>query len=243
MMPSPFVDARVRLRYGSRPRGAPRGTLLLLAATLAGCASSPEAPAAAAPADPAIAAAALAGTAPSAPVHAVFGWKLEEPSTRFTGRGVARVTAPYRARIDLFGPRGEAYLSAVLVEDELRLPPGAPSGLVPPAPLLWSALGVVRPPGDARLVETSVRGERTVLGYDTEQGSWRYTLESGRLVSVQHEAHGGGRHTVTLTPDATAPAPRTAVYRDWLAYRELTLELEQADHVEGFSPDIFTLGR
>ena len=48
---------------------------------------------------------AVRATAPSAPLHILFDWTAREPDARFTGRGVARVEPPYRARLDLFGPR------------------------------------------------------------------------------------------------------------------------------------------
>ncbi|MGH7482375.1 MAG: hypothetical protein ACRELV_09485, partial [Longimicrobiales bacterium] len=143
--------------------------------------------------------------------------------------------------IDLFGPRGEAYLSAALVGDELRLPPGADPSLVPPVPLLWSALGVLRPPPDAALIRAARAADGVELAYGRGQGLWRFEVVGGNLVEALWEGAGAGRHSVTLEPGSGA-LPVRAAYRDWLAYRELTLELDREEHVEGFDPAIWTPG-
>ncbi|HEX6941155.1 MAG TPA: hypothetical protein VF158_17285 [Longimicrobiales bacterium] len=179
-------------------------------------------------------------TAPGPPLHIVFEWTAREPEARFNGRGAARVEAPYRARLDLFGPRGEAYLSAAVVDGELRLPQGVDAGAIPPGPLLWSVLGVVRPPENAALVGASRDGGDARLDYERDGGRWTFVLEEGRLRRAEWKPADGGRYTVELEGDGPYGLPRRAVYRDWAAFSELTLELDEVERVEPFPPEIWT---
>ena len=50
---------------------------------------------------------------------------------------MARIEPPSKARLDLFLDNGEGVLSAALVDDELRLPHGAPEDILPPVELMW----------------------------------------------------------------------------------------------------------
>jgi hypothetical protein len=101
------------------------GVLSLL--TLTGCgAGGLQAPGGQPVPDPAGFAAELrASTVPAGPQQVNFGWTLDERGSRVRGRGVVRSEAPRRIRLDLFGPRGETYLMAALVEGEYRLPAAA----------------------------------------------------------------------------------------------------------------------
>jgi hypothetical protein len=230
------------MRYGKA--AAPAALLLaLIAAGLSGCAAStgPGEPAAATPVDPAVAQAAVAATTLERPLHVVFAWTLQEREARFSGRGVTRYEPPSRARLDLFGPRDETYLSAALVDMELRLPPRMPNMPLPPPPLLWSVLGIVRPPADARLTHASRSGDVTELRYELGEERWSFRLENGELRHV--EANGaGGRRTVELSGDGGHGLPGQAVYRDWPAFRELRLDLQEANEVDGFPQDIWNVG-
>ncbi|HET6762893.1 MAG TPA: hypothetical protein VFH27_04450 [Longimicrobiaceae bacterium] len=172
-----------------------------------------------------------------APRRLTFGWELDEAGARFHGRGVARVGPPDRIRLDLFGPRGETYLAAALVDETPRVP-AALEGRVPmPSPaLLWGVLGVVRPPAAARLVSASA----TQLRYDAgEQGTLEYRLENGTLRTVRRLVRGGLAESIDLTRAADGAVQR-ASYRDWAAYRTLTLTLESAADVEPFPEDTWT---
>lgn len=224
---------------------APVAALLsaLVLPALTGCAAAASSgePAGAAPADPAIAETAVAATALEQPLHVIFTWTLQEREARFSGRGVTRYAPPSHARLDLFGPRDETYLSVALVEMDLRLPRGMPDVPLPPPPLLWSVLGIVRPPPDARLVHTARSGETTELRYERGEERWSFRLEGGELRNV--EANGpDGRRTVVLTGADEHGLPQRAVYRDWPAFRELTLELQEANEVDGFPQDIWNVG-
>jgi hypothetical protein len=194
------------------------------------------------PAVPAYEADAVARTAPKRSLHILFSWSLQESEARFSGRGATRLDAPTRARLDLFGPRGEAYLRAALVDMDLRLPQGAADAPLPPPELLWAVLGVFRPPVGAQLVGSARDGTTTRLEYQRDKQRWSFHLEDGVLRSAEWTGGGQGRRTIEIKGYADLGLPREAVYRDWLAFRELRLTLDEANETEGFPADIFTIG-
>jgi hypothetical protein len=235
-----LVDAvrRVRISFAALRTVCGHGVAVaLLAALVTACAGRgvPET------VDPSAASAAVSRTAPDTSVRVVFDWTILDGEARFTGSGAARIEPPYRARLDLFGPRGEGYLSAALVASDVRLPPGTESGLLPPPALMWAVLGVVAPPDGAVLAGTRVESGRTELHYSVGDSRLRYDLEDGRLRSVHWEGD-GRRMDVGLTGDTPAGLPREAVYRDWSGYTELRLNVEKVDEVDPFPPEIWTPG-
>lgn len=225
-------------RYTPRLRRA--GAALLLATSAAAC--TPRAPTAAVSADSALVAQALEWTRPQAALHVTFAWSLQDRDARFSGRGVVRIEPPWRARLDLFGPRGEGYLSAVLQEETLHLPAGAPDGLLPPPAFLWATLGAVREPAGTALTMAQRAGDEVLLGFDAARERWRFRLQGERLARVEWHGPDGGRRTVELAGTAAHGLPERGVYRDWLAFRELTLSLETVERVDGFPTDTWSLG-
>lgn len=178
------------------------------------------------------------------PARVLFRWRANEGGARFSGRGVSRVEPPYRARLDLFLGNGELAVQAALVEDELRLPPGAPDGLIPPAPLLWASLGVFRPGGVPRLVGGEALDERTVrLRYDVPGArEMSFRFEGGALASAEILRDGRAEESLSVERDG-AGLPQSATYRNLAAFRELTVDVESIEYVESFPPEIWTLGR
>jgi len=183
---------------------------------------------------------AVQATAPDRPLRIIFDWTVRERDARFQGQGAARVQDPYRARLDLFGPRGETYLSAAVVDGEIRLPASVSPSVVPPAPLLWSALGVLRPPVGTTLVGTARDGDRVRLEYRDAGGQWRFELVAGRLRRAEWIRSDGARQTVELKGEGAFRLPREAVYRDWAAYTELTLTLDEVEPVDAFPPETWS---
>lgn len=171
----------------------------------------------------------------------LFDWSLREGQSRFSGAGAARIAEDYRARLDLFGPQDVPYLSAVLRQGRLLLPAGVPARVVPPAPLLWSAIGVIRPPDGAVVRTAQLDGRDATLAYSADDGVWTFRARDGVLIGAEWLTSGGARHTVELEGASAGAAPRRALYRDWQEYRELVLELEAQETVEGFPPDTWTL--
>lgn len=192
--------------------------------------------------EPATATAAIAATAPDRPLRLVFEWVALEGDGRFSGEGVARIQQPYHARLDLFGPRGDTYLSAALVGAEIRLPPGVQADQLPPPPLMWAVLGVVAPPDEAVLVGTREHPDRSELYYELEGGILQYVLEAGVLRSARWDGN-GRRMAVDLRGAASSGVPAQAAFRDVTAAVELTLNLESVNEVEPFPSDIWTPGR
>jgi hypothetical protein len=194
--------------------------------------------------DPALAEAAAAGTAPTRPYQIVFEWTLRERDARFTGQGSARIAVPYRARLDLFGPRGETYMAAALVGTDLRLAAAADAeGELPPPELLWTVLGVFHPPAHATLVRTVEEGTTLRLEYAEGNQRWRYRFTDGRLVLAEWEAGRASRRSVELRGVGELGVPQHAVYRDWAEFRELNLTLRQVHEADEFPADIFVVGR
>ncbi len=212
--------------------------------TGAGTASPASAALASDSADAGVARAAIAATAPQRPLKLVFDWSLQDRDARFSGKGAARVEPPYHARLDLFGPRDESYLSAAVVGEELHIPQAAEAqaAVVPPPALLWTALGVLNPPTDARLSGVRRAGDQTELEYTRGPERWRFTLVDERLSRVQFDRSGAGRLTVELKGTGPLGLPKQAIYRDYAAFRTLTLTLDRADEAEPFPPEIWTPG-
>lgn len=182
----------------------------------------------------------LDATRPDTSTLIVFRWSLQEGQSRFSGLGAARVAPEYRARLDLFGPQDVPYLSAILRNDALRVSSGVPARIVPPGPLMWSALGVVLPPEGARLRGAVADASGATIAYESDDGDWIYRTRDGALREAEWRS-GNRRYTVQLTGGGAGQAPQRAVYRDWQEYRELVLELEEQEDVDAFPPDTWIL--
>jgi len=210
---------------------------------LAACSPTPVVYVAAAPApNPEQLALALENkTALQEPVRIVFEWQLNEAGVRVRGRGVARIEPPYKARLDLFLGSGQTVIRAALVEGDLRLPPGAPEGILPPADLMWGVLGVFRP-----LVGTELLGAERL-----EDGAFRlryryanarelyFRVEDGRVRSVETLQGGHAVERVELGLEDGSPYPAEATYRNLAAFRELKLTRQSVERVESYPPDIW----
>lgn len=225
----------------------------LLLAALAGCgpkaqpASSPTpgsgSTSAPVPADPdpaALAAELQRATLPTSPKQITFGWALDEAGAGFRGRGAGRYVAPSRFRIDLFGPQGESYLSAALVDGQARVPAIVQSRFRLPSPaLLWGAAGIFAPPADARLTAGRVENGVLSLRYETADGVLEFRARGNALLSVRRLRGGGVQESVDLERAADGSL-RQARYRDWPAFRTLTLTQESSTDVTGFPDEIWT---
>jgi hypothetical protein len=188
--------------------------------------------------------AALAGrledtTRPSQRLQVTFDWNLTDRDATFSGRGVLRLDADRRGRVDLFGPRGETYAAAVMEGETMRAVPAAAAAMLPPAPLLWASLGVFRAPSDAPLTGTRVDGG-TTLEYVRDRTAWRFHFENDRLRNTEW-TDGSGRRTVVLTGEAAHGLPGQAVFRDWTQFRELTLRVTAVEEIAAFEADVWIL--
>lgn len=191
--------------------------------------------------DPGVAAAAIEATAPDRPLSVVFDWRIRDGEARFSGSGSARIQPPLRARLDLFGPRGDGYLSAALVDREIRLPAGVDAPRLPPPAMMWAVLGVVHPPVGATLVGTRDEPGHTELHYTVGDGRVRYRLHDGRLGQVLWDGP-HGRMVVEVSGGAEFGLPKEAIYRDMSASTELMLNLERVDEVDPYPPETWNPG-
>ena len=175
------------------------------------------------------------------PLRILFEWSLNEQGSRVRGRGVARIEPPFRARLDLFMGNGETVARAALVDDDLRIPPGVPDGIIPPAHLLWSALGVFRPGREAAFLGAERENDGWVsLVYLYPNGEeLRYRVEGGILREAELLEGGHVVQRVTLARDSGSGYPDEATYRDLSAFRELRLTKRTTENVEFYPPDIW----
>ncbi|GMV07640.1 MAG: hypothetical protein AMXMBFR53_39150 [Gemmatimonadota bacterium] len=221
-----------------RPR-----TLLAVAGALAFAGCQPRQVVYVAPAvDPEQLALALEDrTSLTEPVRIVFQWQLNEAGIRVRGRGVARIEPPYRARLDLFLGNGETVVRAALVDGDLRLPPGAPEGILPPADLMWGVLGVFRPlMGTELLGGDRLEGEALQLRYRyADARELHFRVEQGRVRTLEMLKGGHAVERVELGLEEGSRYPAEATYRNLAAFRELKLTRESVERVESYPPDIW----
>ena len=222
------VSQFLRLRGPGRNRSANA----LLFAGLVGCAGSLPEPVGTPVADPApLAAELIEQSTPLRPQRFTFAWSLNEAGSRVTGRGVVRAEAPERIRLDLFGARNESYLSAALVDDNYRFPAGVAVNVALPTPaILWGGLGTIRPPAGAQLIAGAESDTSVTIRYRAEDGTlYQYDVSrsAGRsmLRNVERSGGNGRLESVRLTRDSTGRITR-ADYRNWSAFRDLTLEFD-----------------
>lgn len=187
----------------------------------------------------------IAATALDDRSQITFAWTLDESGSRVRGRGVLRVQPSELLRLDLFGPRNESYLAAAMRGDEVRLPVGARTEdvAIPSASLLWAGLGVVRPPTGATLDAATTTDDATILRYAGPNGdSYEYRVTSdpvARLTQLQRLGPRGPIETVRVERGDGGTITR-ATYRDWSAFRDLTLVIESIEAVDPFPESIWT---
>ena len=215
---------------------------ILVAGVTSGCASGGTTGALPKTVDAGAETAAVAATALRSPLRLVFGWSVQDRDARFAGDGAARLEAPYKARLDLFGPHGVTLLSAAVVDFELRMPPGAPANLLPPPTLMWSVIGVFRAPQGAALVSAQRDSVKSTLQYRAGDEVWTFKLERGQLSHVEWQGPNQGRQTVEIKGYHARGVPSQVVYRDWREFRELTLELNEVHDAQSFPADTWTPG-
>lgn len=214
--------------------------LTVLAAS-AGCAAPPPAVVAPAPDAEQIALALEGRTALTEPIRVLFDWQLNEAGVRVRGRGVARIEPPYKARLDLFMGNNETLARAALVDGELRLPPGTPENVLPPADLMWGVLGVFRPRlGTELLGAERMDGGGLRLRYRyPDAHELRYNVMDGAVRSLELVDDGHVIQRVELGSDDGSRYPAEATYRNLAAFRELKLTRSTVESVETFPPDIW----
>jgi hypothetical protein len=166
----------------------------------------------------------------------VFQWQLEDTDLVSRGEGAARLAAPDSGRLDFFLAGGFGSGAAVLIGDDLRLPSNAEDlarRLVPPAPLLWAALGRLAVP---RLADTTARVSGDTLRADIGKPvAWRITFVRDSLRRVERIDDGRVIEWVDRGADARVR------YRHSTSRRQLDLSITRSERVSGFDPSIWLL--
>ena len=229
-----------RMRSLTLSRALLLGPACLSIALASACSSPPPAPPPAPALDAGqVASAAERRTAIDAPYRITFEWSAVEPGARMSGRGVARIEPPYRARLDLFADNGEWVAVAVLQGDDLRVADGAQTS-IPPAALLWGALGIYRP-GAASLTGGRLFPEGDLeLRYLIPGGELQYRLRDDLIERIEILGGGSAVEELALARGAGERFPRRATYRHLAEVRELQMTLESVEDVEAYPTDIWT---
>lgn len=169
---------------------------------------------------------------PVTPQKITFKWELNQSSIVARGEGVARLQAPDHARVDLFlGGGFGAAAAAVLVGDSLFVPPGSNGrDLVPPAPLLWAALGrLALPPVADTTIRVSGDTLRASLGAPVQ---WRVTAVGSQLTRVE-------RISGDRIVESVDRIPGKKVRYELSGRRSLVLDIEIQQPVPPFDASIW----
>lgn len=169
---------------------------------------------------------------PPSPTRTVFDWHLEDQDFVARGDGVARTASPDSARLDFFVGGGMGSGAAVLIGSELRAPgPDMMRRLVPPAPLLWAALGRLAIPPEA---DTAARVDGGLLRADIGRPvRWRVSFRGDTLVRLERV---DGDRVVEWVERLTATRVR---YRHETARRQLTLTVASTETTTPFDASIW----
>ena len=236
---TPFQSGRSRrARPGIR-------ALLAGALLLGGCASAPVVPV---EEQPPLDAGALArrveaATALDRPYRIFFRWSIQEPGARMSGTGVHNVEPPDRAALFLFLTNGELAARATMIGDQLRVIADRDTR-IPPAPLLWGALGIFRPGTSVLQGGEWERGGSAGLRYRTGAGEdLNFHLRGSRIEGVDLLRQGRVWEELKLTAVEGERFPRVAEYRhlDPNDIRSLRIELDTVEYVESYPASTFVL--
>lgn len=163
----------------------------------------------------------------------VFDWEFEQGDARMRGEGVVRIAPPDSARLDLFLGGGFGGGAAILVGDELRAPlVESARRLIPPAPMLWAALGRLAIPAAA---DTAVRVDGSIVRADIGAAPvWRVEFNGPRLARLDRIDDGRVRDFVNRQG-------RVVVYESFSPRSKLTLRITRDEPAMGFDAKIWTL--
>jgi len=117
--------------------------------------------------------------------HIIFTWDYQEGDIAARGDGSIRTAAPDSARLDFFLGGGLGAGGAVLIGDSLRTPhANLARRYIPPAPLMWAALGrLAIPPLPDTVVRVDGELTRADIGRPLQ---WRVAIKGDTLVELDH---------------------------------------------------------
>jgi len=123
-----------------------------------------------------------------------FRFQFQDKRRQVAGRGTARVAPPDSLRFDYVGPLGLGAGAAVVVRDSTMWadPEENFRTLVPGIPMLWAALGMVRPPAPDARVETGGVAPRTIWRFIRGGDTLAYVTTDGvpRIIEAEWRQYG-----------------------------------------------------
>ena len=161
----------------------------------------------------------------------VFAWEYKERVFSARGDGVARIAPPDSVRIDLFLSNGNSGGYVILIGDSLTaLAQDEARRSLPPEPLLWATLGVVRVTAPDTVARQDGDTLRVEIGRDP---IWRLAFAARRLGRMERITGGRIEQTVERG-DSTR-----VVYRQPAAGRSLVLTIRGVIPEPGFDAAIW----
>lgn len=155
-------------------------------------------------------------TLPPTPSAIRFRWHYQDEHVKYAGRGTARIAPPDSMRFDYAGPLGLGSGAAVVIGDSVLWadPEKNFRSLVPAIPMLWAALGMIRPPA----ADADVAGaELTDSGSTRRRVVWRFTQLGDTLDYLATDSAG---RTVLLEAEWRRRGERVARSRTSLDARQ-----------------------
>lgn len=161
----------------------------------------------------------------------VFGWEYKERVFSARGDGVARIAPPDSVRIDLFLENGNSGGYVILIGDTLTaLAQNEARRSMPPEPLLWAALGVVRVTASDTIARQDGDTLRVEIGSDP---TWRMAFAARTLGRMERISAGRIEHLVERRDSIRV------VYRQPAAGRSLVLTIRRSIPEPGFDAAIW----
>ena len=169
----------------------------------------------------------------SRPQRVVFRWEYAEESVGARGEGVARIAPPDSARMDFFLDGGVGGGYAVVIGNSISAPGGeSVKRFLPPAPLLWAALGRLAVPASP---DTVARVAGDTVRADIGSGEvWRATFVRDRLARLERVDGGRIVEWVSRSPEGIVR------YHHETARRTLGLNVTRTEEVGGHAATIWT---
>ncbi len=143
---------------------------------------------------------------------------------------MARIASPDSVRIDLFLENGSSGGLVILIGDSLRALQDEARRSLPPEPLLWAALGVVRVTAADTIARQDGDTLRVEIGRDPV---WRMAFR-GRALGRMERISGGRVEEMVERSDSTR-----VVYRQPAAGRSLVLTIRRVLPETGFDAAIW----
>lgn len=114
-----------------------------------------------------------ARTLPPGPTAVRYRWHYRSDRVNWPGSAAARIAPPDSLRVDFRGALGAGSGAGVVIGDSVRWadPPESFHRLAPAVPMLWAALGIVRPPAAAAV---AVAARDSTLPDGRRARWWRY---------------------------------------------------------------------